>query len=169
MYSQEQRSEAVRLFIESGKVIDENYSRVLFDPPEFDLEAVFLIDKVQKRVPLSKEQLKRLRAIGVVEGKAPYVYVSAHVAEIIDEKARYIKNKGFDDDFYKQMIIEYLTQFGNGKKKDFMGLLLSDTLSDKQKEYKVKNLLKSLRGDGVICLDSDNPRTASWVLGKPIG
>jgi ATP-dependent DNA helicase RecG len=155
-----------------GKVIDENYSRVLFDHPEFDLETVFLIDKVQKRVPLSKEQLRRLRALGVVEGKAPYVYVSAHVAEIIDEKAQYIKNKGFDDDFYKQMIIEYLTQFESGKKKDFMGLLLSklpDALSDKQKEYKVRNLLKALKGDGVICLDSDNPRTASWVLGKPIG
>jgi ATP-dependent DNA helicase RecG len=29
-----------------GKVLDENYSRVLFDHPEFDLETVFLIDKV---------------------------------------------------------------------------------------------------------------------------
>jgi ATP-dependent DNA helicase RecG len=47
--------------------------------------------------------LKRLRALGVVEGKAPYIYISAHVVEIIDEKAQYIKNKGFDDDFYKQI------------------------------------------------------------------
>jgi ATP-dependent DNA helicase RecG len=152
-----------------GKVLDENYSHVLFDHPEFDLETVFLIDKVQKRVPLEKEQLKRLRALGVVEGKAPYVYISAHIAEIIDKKAQYIKNKGFDDDFYKQLIIEYLTQFGSGKKKDFMGLLLSklpDVLSEKQKEYKVQNLLKSLKNSSTIHLDSENPRTASWVLSK---
>jgi ATP-dependent DNA helicase RecG len=152
-----------------GKVLDENYSRVLFDHPEFDRETVFLMDKVQKRVPLEKEQLKRLRNLGVVEGKTPYVCISAHVAEIIDEKAQYIKNKGFDDNFYKQMIIGYLAQFGSGKKKDFMGLLLSklpDVLSDKQKEYKVQNLLKSLKNSGMIHLDSDNTRTASWVLSK---
>jgi ATP-dependent DNA helicase RecG len=152
-----------------GKLIDENYSRVLFDHPEFDLETVFLIDRVQKHLPLAKEQLKRLRALGVIEGKAPYVYISAHVAEIIDEKAQYIKNKGFDDDFYKQMIIEYLTKFGSGKKQDFMNLLLSklpDLLNDKQKEYKVQYLLKSLKNNGIIHLHSDNPRTASWVLSK---
>lgn len=152
-----------------GKVLDENYSRVLFDNPEFDIETVFLIDKVQKRVPLEKEQLKRLRALGVVEGKAPYVYISALVAKIIDEKAQYIKNKGFDNEYYKQMMIEYLTKFGSGKKKDFMGLLLSklpDVLSEKQKEYKIQYLLKSLKSSGVIQLDSENPRTASWVLSK---
>jgi ATP-dependent DNA helicase RecG len=70
------------------------------------------------------------------------------------------------------MIIEYLTQFRSGKKKDFMGLLLSklpDLLNDKQKENKVKNLLKALKNDGVIQMDSDNPRIASWVLGKSVG
>jgi ATP-dependent DNA helicase RecG len=152
-----------------GKVLDENYSRVLFDHPEFDLETVFLIDKVQKRVPLEKEQLKRLRALGVVEGKIPYVYISARVAEIINEKAQYIKNKGFDDDYYKQMMLEYLTQFGSGKKRDFMRLLLSkmpDVLSKKQKEHKVQYLLKSLKNNGLIQMDSDSPRTASWVLSQ---
>jgi ATP-dependent DNA helicase RecG len=152
-----------------GKVLDENYSRVLFDHPEFDLETVYLIDKVQKRIPLDKEQLKKLRALGVVEGKSSHLFISANVAEIINEKAQYIKNKGLDDDYYKQMMIEYLTQFGKGKKKDFMGLLLSklpDVLSEKQKEYKVQNLLKSLKNSGVIETDSDNPRSASWILSK---
>jgi ATP-dependent DNA helicase RecG len=67
------------------------------------------------------------------------------------------------------MIIEYLSQFGSGKKKDFMGLLLSklpNVLNDKQKEYKVQNLLKSLKNSGAIHLDSDNARTSSWVLSK---
>jgi ATP-dependent DNA helicase RecG len=162
------RKVAVKVY---GKVLDENYSRVLFDNPEFDLETVFLIDKVQKRIPIDKEQLKRLRSLGVVEGRIPNTYISAQVSEIIDEKAQYIKNKGFDDDYYKQMIVEYLTQFGSGKKKDFMGLLLSklpDVLSEKQKEYKVQNLLKSLKNSGFIQVDSENSRAASWVLSKKI-
>ena len=129
-------------------MLDENYSRVLYNHPEFDLETVFLIDKVQKHMKLDKEQLKRLRELDVVEGRVPNIYISAQVAEIIDEKAQYIRNKGFDDDYYKQMIVEYLSQFGNGKKKDFLGLLLSklpDILSKKQKEYKVQYLLKARR------------------------
>jgi ATP-dependent DNA helicase RecG len=43
---------------------------------------------------------------------------------------------------------------------------LPDVLSDKQKEYKVQNLLKSLKSSGMIHLDSDNTRIASWVLSK---
>ena len=154
-----------------GKVLDENYSRVLYNHPEFDLETVFLIDKVQKNMQLDKKQLKRLRDLDVVEGRVPNIYISAQVAEIIDEKAQYIKNKGFNDDYYRQMIIEYLTQFGSGKKKDFLGLLLSklpDILSKKQKEYKVQYLLKSLKNSSVIELDSNNSRSASWVLSKRI-
>lgn len=91
-----------------GKLIDENYTRVLFDHPEFDLETVYLIDRVQKHLPLSKEQLQRLRKLGIIEGKYPYIYVSAHVTDIIDERAQYIWNKGFDDDYYKKLIVEYL-------------------------------------------------------------
>jgi ATP-dependent DNA helicase RecG len=154
-----------------GKLLDENYSRVLFSHPEFDLETAFLIDKVQKRISIDKEQLKLLRSLGVVEGRVPNIYISAQIAEIIDEKAQYIRNKGFDDDYYKQLIIEYLTQFGSGKKKDFMELLLGklpEVLGKTQKENKVKNLLKSLKNSGVIKLDVGNPRTASWILSKKI-
>jgi len=159
---------AVKIY---GKVLDENYSQVLFNHPEFDLETVFLIDKVQKHIPIEKEQLKLLRALGVVEGKVPHIYISARIAEIIGEKAQYIKNKGFDDDDYKQMIVEYITQFGKGKKKDFLDLLLSklpDVLSKSQKIFKVQNLLKSLKNSGIIEMDSENTRTASWILSKKI-
>jgi ATP-dependent DNA helicase RecG len=152
-----------------GKVLDENYSRVLFDHPEFDLETVFLIDRVQKHMPLEKEQLKRLRAHGVVEGKAPYVYISAHVAEIIDDKAQYIKNKGFDDQYYRNLIIEYLKQYGNGAKSDFVKLLndkLPDVLDEKHKDNKIRYLLASMRKDGVIVPSSSNRRTSNWILAE---
>jgi ATP-dependent DNA helicase RecG len=152
-----------------GKVLDENYSRVLFDHPEFDLETVFLIDKVQKRIPLTREQLKRLRTLGVVEGKAPNVYISAHVAEIIDEKARYIKNKGFDDSFYKKLIIEYLEQFDKGTKVEFTKLLgdkLPDILSDKQKADKVRNYLAALRREGVVEYSGESRRNGFWELAR---
>lgn len=152
-----------------GKVLDENYSRVLFDHPEFDLETVFLIDKVQKRSPLEKYEIKRLRTLGVIEGKAPYVYVSAKVAEIIDEKAQYIKNRGQNDQYYRQMIIDYLKQWGKGTKADFAKLLndkLPDVLDKKQKDNKIRYLLYSMRKDGTIKPTTDNKRLASWILSE---
>ena len=150
-----------------GKVIDANYSRVLFENPDFDLTTVYLIDKVQKHEILSKDAVKYLRKLGVVEGKVPNIFISAKVAESIGEKAQYVKNKGFDDDAYKKWILSYLGTYKKGTKQDFIKLLsdkLPDTMSEKQKESKVRNLLSSLRREGTIKPDSDNKRLANWIL-----
>jgi ATP-dependent DNA helicase RecG len=154
-----------------GKLLDENYSRVLFAHPEFDLETVFLIDKVQKHIPIDKEQLKLLRSLGVVEGRAPNIYISAQVAEIIDEKAQYIRNRGQSDRFYKQLILDYLAQWEKGTKADFVKLLidkLPDVLEAKQKDNKIRSLLTAMRKDGLIkpSLTSKNRRMTDWVLAK---
>ena len=150
-----------------GKVLDPNYSRVLFDNPEYDLTTVYLIDRVQKHDSVGKEAVRYLRKLGVVEGKSPNLYISAKVAESIDEKAQYVKNKGFADEAYKKWIISYLETYQKGMKRDFVALLgdkLPDTMNQKQKEDKVKNLLQSLRADGIIAQDSENKRLSNWVL-----
>lgn len=152
-----------------GKIIDDNYSRVLFDNPDFDLNTVYLIDRVQKHETISKDAAGHLRKLGVIEGRMPNIYISAKVAESIGEKTQYVRNKGFDDDAYKKWIISYLETFKKGRKQDFVKLLndkLPDTMSDKQKETKVRNLLYSLGKDGEIMQDSNNKRLANWVLKK---
>jgi len=150
-----------------GKTLDENYMRMLYDHPEFDVETVYLLDCVQKKQPLSQEQYKRLRALGVIEGKAPNVYVSSLIAEIVDERAQYTKNKAMDDKYYMDLIINYLQQFGSGTKADFIKLLgdkLSDVLDDKQKEKKVSNLLTIMNRKKLIEYDGKNRRDGKWVL-----
>lgn len=55
-------------------------------------------------------------------------------------------------------------QWGKGQKKDFKKLLwdkLPDSLTDKQKEAKVINLLTALRKANMIARDNDNQRTAN--------
>lgn len=139
-----------------------------FTLPDYDIETVFLIDRIQKHKEISKDAVKHLRKLGVIEGKMPNVYISAKIAESIDEKAQYVKNKGFDEDAYRKWIISYLETYKSGKKQDFIKLLkdkLPDTLDDKQKESKVRNLLKKLRAEGIITTDSDNKRLANWVFG----
>jgi ATP-dependent DNA helicase RecG len=152
-----------------GKVLDENYTRVLFERPGLDIEDVFLIDRVQKKLSLTKEQYKRLRNLGVIEGKIPNTFVSATIAEMIDEKAQYIKNKGQSEQYYKQMIIDYLNQWGKSTKSEFIELLgdkLPNVLNEKQKANKVRNYLTSMRQVGIIKRAEGNQRTGVWVLAK---
>lgn len=152
-----------------GKILDENYSRVLHDHPEFDLTTVYLIDRVQKHEQLTKEEVKYLRRLGVIEGKMPYIYVSANVAESLNQKEQYITNKGFEDEAYRKWIVNYLEAYGKGKKQDFIKLLenkLPDTMDDKQKSVKVRNLLQAMQRSGIITTDSSNKRRSNWVLVK---
>jgi len=150
-----------------GKTLDENYMRILYDHPEFDIETVYLLDCVQKKQPLSQEQYKRLRSLGVIEGKTPNVYVSAAIAEIIDERAQYTKNKAMDNKYYMDLIINYLQKFESGTKADFIKLLndkLSDVLDDKQKNNKVRNLLALMKRNEQIKYCDGNQRTGAWKL-----
>jgi len=152
-----------------GKTLDENYMRMLFDHPDFDLETVYLLDQVQKKLPIKKEQYKALRSLDVIEGKQPNIYVSAKIAEIIDERTQYTKNKAMDDKYYKDLIINYLEQFESGTKADFIKLLgdkLSDILDNTQKENKVKYFLKVLSKNGSIQYNRVNSRIGVWVLGN---
>ena len=152
-----------------GKVLNENYTKILFKNPEIDLETVYLLDKVQKGERISREDANILRKQGLVEGKLSNLIIAATVAESLDQKAQYIKNKGFDDAYYKQLIIDYLKKWQKGKKSDFEKLLidkLPDSMSDKQKKDKVRNLLAALRGAGVIKTDSPNHQISNWILTK---
>lgn len=150
-----------------GKILDERYTYILFEHPELDLETVFLLDQVQKGhgQKLTKEAIALLRKHHLVEGRVNSLFLSAEVSKTIDAGANYIKNKAFDDQYYKDLIIEYLKQYGKAQKSDFRKLLidkLPDSLSDNQKESKIGNLLTSLRMQGAIKTDPDN--RLDWIL-----
>ena len=152
-----------------GKTLNERYTYILFDNPDLDLETVYLLDQVQKGKgnTLSKEALSFLRKHKLVEGRANSLYLSAEVAQTMDEEAQYIKNKGFDDQYYRDMIIDYLEKFGKAQKKDFRTLLwdkFPEVLTDRQKERKILTLLTYLKKKGRIETDSTNQQTCNWVL-----
>ncbi|MCM1491596.1 MAG: putative DNA binding domain-containing protein [Muribaculaceae bacterium] len=150
-----------------GKTLNDNYMHILYDHQDLDLRTVFLLDRIQKGLPVEKEDADKLRGQKLVEGRLTSLYLSASAAKSIDESAAYIKNKGFDDKYYKDLIVEYLKQYKKAKKKDIRELLwdkLPDALSDTQKENKIHNLLASLRKQGTIGKDSENHQQSNWVL-----
>ena len=154
-----------------GKVMNEQYTYILYEHPEMDLETVYLLDQVQKGngKNLSKEAVAYLRKHHLVEGRANHLYLSAEVAKSVDDEAQYIRNRAFDDKYYQDMILDYLKQFGKGQKKDFRKLLMDkfpDVLTENQKERKILTLLSALKRQNKIDTDSGSPRTCHWVLKK---
>ena len=136
-----------------GRLIDENYSRILIEKADLGLRHVIALDKVQKQKKLSRDELKMLRKEKLIEGRAPNVYVASHIAKITGEKAQYIKNRGLDNLHYEKMILELIERFGHVKREDVNTLLfdkLPDVLTLVQKKNKIGNLLTKLRKSGLI-------------------
>ena len=151
-----------------GKILDKNYTQLLYSNAELDIQTVFLLDKVQKKEIISKEQFKILKKDGLVEGRYPNIFVSFKIANIVDQKANYIRNKGLDDDICKQLIIKDLQTLGEASKQDLMKVLnkaLPEILSDAQKSKKVSNLLQNLKAQNIITISGSN-RYAKWKLAK---
>lgn len=149
----------------TGRVLDIGYARKLAELPNLSLDDIILLDRVQKRKPLTDEQVKHLRQQGLIEGRKPNFHFSARVAQQSDSRAQYILNRGFDDQHYKRMITDYIEKFGSAKRSDIDGLLLDklpEVLDEKQKHHKIKNLLQSLKNHGVIIIDG-----RLWKMSKP--
>ena len=139
-----------------GKILDKNYTQLLYSNEDLDMRTVFLFDKVQKQEVVSKESFKDLKKKGLVEGRYPNVFVSFKVADIVGQKAAYVRNKGLDDDICKQLIIKALQSMGEASKRDLMEVLekaLPEVLSDEQKSKKVSNLLQAMKKDGIVVTD----------------
>lgn len=154
-----------------GKVLDERYTYILFENPELDLETVFLLDQVQKGLgkKMSKEAISFLRKHHLVEGRTNNLFFSAEVAKTIKEEATYIKNRAFNDQYYRDLIVKFLKQYGHATKIQIRDLLiekLPDSLSDTQKEQKIGNLLTSLRKQSIISVVGHEGRQPQWALNQ---
>ena len=150
-----------------GKVLDENYTKLLFEHSEFDIQTVFLIDQVQKHHTITNEQVKYLRKLQVIEGRMPNIYLSADIAKTLEKKEQYVKNKGFDDEYYRNLIVKYLQEYESGTRKNFRILLmdkLPDNLDEKQKENKIRNLLYFLQKKGIIECAERKSKNSIWKL-----
>ena len=116
----------------------------MLENTELSLVEVMLLDRVQKNIVISKEQSDYLRKNKLVEGRYPNIYVSKSISEIVNEKSTYIKNSGFDDQYYKDLVLQYLDKFKSITKEDLDNLLLNklpDSLNEEQKKRKIKYLV----------------------------
>mgnify|MGYP003676324459 CR=1 FL=1 len=140
-----------------GKIIDPAYAQKLAQSPDLSLEDIILLDKVQKDKLLDDHEFKYLKNRQLIEGRKSNCHIAKHIAKQTDEMASYIKNKGLDNQYYKDMILQCLESFGAVKRSVIDDLLLDklpDVLSEQQKKDKVRNLLQNLRKENKITTEA---------------
>lgn len=130
-----------------GEILDEQYTRLLMERSDLNLWDIILLDKVQKRIKISREDHNRLKAARLVEGRYPNLIIAGEIAGLTGQKARHIKDRGLDKRYYLDMIYELVREHGPVDRKDVDAVLmkkLPDVLTDKQKKEKIHNLLAEL-------------------------
>ena len=153
-----------------GKILDEKYTKMLFEKTDLDIGIVMLLDRVQKGIHITKQQSDLLKKEKLVEGRYPNLYISKEISEITDEKAKYIKNRGLSNDMYKQMIIELIKTYGKATRNEINDLLLDkmpEFLSEDKKKRRIKYLLIECLQNKEKKIKNIGSRTNSiWVLNK---
>lgn len=142
-----------------GKILDENFARILIQNSKLTLNEIILLDKVQKHKEINEGEFKFLKKEKYIEGRRTNPYLSYKIVESTNDEnlqAEYLANRSFDDSHFKDMILEYLRKFGKTKRKAIDNLIipkLSAVLSDDKKKKKVTNFLSALGKEGKIqCL-----------------
>ena len=140
-----------------GKIIDEKYSKILFEKTNLDIDEVMLLDRVQKGFEITKEQSDYLRKDNLIEGRYPNIYISSDIAKITGAKEEYVYNSGLENEFYMEMILKYLNEYGSASRKEIIALLndkLPKSLNNKNKVSRVRYLLDFLKKEGKIYNDA---------------
>ncbi|GAB3898176.1 ATP-binding protein [Spirosoma agri] len=142
----------------TGRVLDMDYAQVLARNPNLGLLEIIMLDKLQKHKPLNDNEVRILKKQGLVEGRRNNLHISKQVAQTTGQEVEYSLARGMDDEYYKRMILQHLEQFGKSNRNDIERMILQklpESLNQDQKQHKVKNLLQSLRLDGLIYVDDN--------------
>lgn len=150
-----------------GKILDENYTRLLISKTDLRLIDIIALDKVQKKKPLSDDEFTRLKRMKLIEGRRPNLFVADHIAEVTHSKVDYIRHRAFDKDHYKKMVLSLIQQFGPASRKEIDTLLLEklpDILTEGQKYNKIRNLLQEMRNESSIRPLGGRGPQSTWTL-----
>jgi ATP-dependent DNA helicase RecG len=130
-----------------GNILDEQYTRILMARTDLALWQVILLDRVQKRLPISQEAHRLLKSSGLVEGRYPNPLIAAGVARLTGQKARHIRERGFAKQYYLDAIESLVREHQPIPRSEIDSLLLDklpEVLSEAQKRAKIHNLMAEL-------------------------
>ena len=149
-----------------GKVLDLDFARQLAKNPDLSLIEILALDKVSKHKPLLDEEIKLLRDKKLIEGRKPNFIIAKEVLQTAGMKAEYTKNKGMNNQYYRDLVITALKQHTTLTRKDVNDLLfdkLPDYMNEKQKMIKIANILGYLRMNNII-INNGSDSHPVWKL-----
>ncbi len=153
----------------SGKILDMDYARLLAKNRDLTLEEIMMLDKVQKKKPLTDFEEKHLRYKKLIEGRKPNYYIGIKVAQKTGQKAAYSKTKGFEKGYYLDLIVKALKEHNSLTRSDVDELLwkkLPDWMDDTQRKTKINHLLTELRTKNIIENETGIDSKPLWILKK---
>ena len=127
----------------SGQVLDAKYTQTLMKRSDLELGQVLLLDRVQKGVALSKQEVSLLKRLGLVEGRYPRIFVSGRVAATTGGQAQHIRKRGFDNRYYRDLLLELIREhgpIGPAVITDLFMDKLPESMTAAQKRDKIRNL-----------------------------
>lgn len=136
-----------------GKLIDIAYARKLAQMPNLSLSEIILLDKIQKHQPIESDELAGLRKKGLIEGRKGSLSISSNVAKQTNLKKSYLELRGLDDKHYQTQLVTFIEKFSPTKRADIEEYLLDklpQVLDENQKRNKIKNLLQSIKKQGLV-------------------
>ena len=154
----------------SGNILDEQYSQVLMERVDLDLWQVILLDRVQKRLPITREAHRVLKSAGLVEGRYPNPLIAARVAKLTGQQARHIRERGFNKQYYLDAIEALVREHQPIPRREIDRLLmdkLPEVMSEKQKNMKIHNLMAELVRKGKIENWGSRAQPAWYTTKKP--
>jgi ATP-dependent DNA helicase RecG len=155
-----------------GNILDEQYTRLLMERADLDLWQVILLDRVQKRLSITHEAHRVLKSAGLVEGRYPNLLIAASVAKLTGQKARHIRERGFNKQYYLDAIEALIREHQPIPRAEIDRLLLDklpEILNDKQKKAKIHNLMAELVRKRKIENRGSRGHPAWHTVDKPVG
>ena len=150
----------------TGKVLDVKYATLLSQNKSLSLSDIFLLDKVQKRKPLTDEDVAYLRKKKFISGRKPNFIISSSLVASTGQKVEHSKVKGLTTQEYETILLDSLKEYKSLTRKEVDGILgkvFPDTLTDRQKKTKANHLLSKLSKDGKIT-NTGNTAKPLWTL-----
>ena len=150
----------------TGKILDMNYANILASNTDLSLLDIELLNRVQLGKQLSDNEIVRLRAKHLIEGRKPKVYIAKHIAQKVGQKIEYSEHKGLGNKSCEEFLLTALRDHKSLSRKEIDKLLwrlLPDLLDDKQKKDRITNLLTKLRKRGQIKNKSQGPNS-DWLI-----
>lgn len=91
--------------------VPDGVPKLLLERQDLPLSKVILLDRIQKRQPITDDAANMLRKAGLIEGRKPGFFVSAKVAAATNSKPVYTRNRGIEKARLKEFVLQHIREF----------------------------------------------------------